>query len=215
VLTRDGFLYILSPDTDDLATHPDVVAAIFKWSAERSSAAVKTAAAAAPATPAESYYAAAGHQPQLPPPPLPPHIMSMAAAMAANVSDMLADGDGGDMHASHTPEDAAAAAAAHPAGTAMAAVGAPAARALERARRAAAPPSVVFPMTATTKLTFAPSVHTDAFEVSDSTGFFGFTNKLLLRATSSEDMVDWVLACNGAIDLVNLGTAAAATGGEP
>jgi hypothetical protein len=214
VLTRDGFLYILSPETDDLATHPDVVAAIFKWSAERSSAAVKTAAAAAPATPAESYYAAAGHQPQLPPPPLPPHIMSMAAAMAANVSDMLADGDGEAAHA-HTPEDAAAAAAAHPAGTAMAAVGAPAARALERARRAAAPPSVVFPMTASTKLTFAPSVHTDAFEVADTTGFFGFTNKVLLRATSAEDMVDWVLACNGAIDLVNLGTAAAATGGEP
>ena len=172
------------------------------------------AAAAAPsASPADAYYAAAGHQPQLPPPPLPPHLRSMAAAMAANVGDLLADGD--DAHASHTPEDAAAAAAAHPAGTAMAAVGAPAIRAIERARRAAAPPSVVFPMTSTTKLTFAPSVHTDAFEVSDSTGFFGFTNKLLLRATSSEDMVDWVLACNGALDLVGLGTAAAASGGEP
>jgi hypothetical protein len=157
--------------------------------------------------------------------------MSMAATYASNVSDMLADGATAEETAaasvvaatSGLSGDAAttsaavaiATAAASATGTAMNAVGAPALRAIEKARKAVAPPSHVFPLTSTTKLTFAPSIHTDAFEISDTTGFFGFTSKLLVRATSPEDMVDWILACNGVIDLVNLGTAAASTGGEP
>jgi hypothetical protein len=144
--------------------------------------------------------------------------MAMAAAYAGNVSDLLlqeegeeeaeedgrrrqrADSGGKGSSSSSAGGDAAAAPSRH---------------ALERSRKAGAPPTHTFPITASTKLAFAPSVHADAFELSDRTGFLGFTNRLTLRAATPDDGVDWVVSINHVLELVALGTAAAATGGEP
>lgn len=54
----------------------------------------------------------------------------------------------------------------------------------------------------------------------ESAGFFsslfsGGVTKLLLRATNPGDAVDWLVAIESVLNLLSLGTAAAATGGEP
>lgn len=277
VLTRDGFLYLLQIDSDaagagtsgsgsgsssssssssaaagdDLATHPDVLHAVLKWSAERlsvsthgvpasqlspaSAAAASTAApsssaagassasagstgafavsgpAAAPIADVDSGIAGA---PPLPAPALPPQLMAMAAAYAGNVSDLLL-AEEGEVEAE---ADGRRRANARGSGSSSSAGGKSAAVSsalLDRARKADRAPGTNFPITASVKLAFAPAVHADAFEISDRSGFLGMTHKLLLRATTPDDAVDWVVALNKAQELVALGTGAAATGGEP
>lgn len=289
VLTRDGFLYLLQIDSDagagtsgsgsgssssssssaaagdDLATHPDVLHAVLKWSAERlsvsthgvpvaqlspasASAAASTAFASGSAS-ASSTAAAGGAAsasggtgafavsgpaaaaavadvdsgiagaPPLPAPALPPQLMAMAAAYAGNVSDLLLAEEGeeeaeadGRRRANARGGSSGSASGSGSGSTRSAAVSS---ALLDRARKADRAPGTNFPITASVKLAFAPAVHADAFEISDRSGFLGMTHKLLLRATTPDDAVDWVVALNKAQELVALGTGAAATGGEP
>lgn len=278
VLTRDGFLYLLQTDSDagsgtsgssaasssssssssvaagdDLATHPDVLHAVLKWSAERLSvsthgapvqhhaAAAATAGAASVTSPGFATTAAPASgaaaslsvgpsaaladldsgiagAPPLPAPALPPQLMAMAAAYAGNVSDLLLAEEGEEEAEAdgrrRTRGGASSSSSSSGGGSKGAAAGVSSAL-LERARKADRAPGTVFPITASVKLAFAPAVHADAFEISDRSGFLGMTNKLLLRATTPDDAVDWVVALNKAQELVALGTGAAATGGEP
>lgn len=146
----------------------------------------------------------------LPPPALPPHIMSLAAAYASNTSDLQAAAAAAAA-ASEGAAKASASAASSTTATALtigadgiAHVGGPAGEAwlLDRCSKAGAAPMQSWGITPTTKLGFAPTVHADAFELSDRTSFLGFTSKLVLRAASPDDCVDWVVALNHVIDIV-------------
>jgi len=65
------------------------------------------------------------------------------------------------------------------------------------AKRAAAPPRLSFALTAATKLAFAPAAHAHAFELADAKGFLaGGTTRLLLRAVHEGDATEWALAIN-------------------
>jgi len=81
VLTRDGFLHLFKTDAEDLASHTDLVAAVF---------------AAPPVSARSSQHAAggdapgAGGVPPLPPPALSPALIALAASLAANVGDIEA-----------------------------------------------------------------------------------------------------------------------------
>ncbi len=70
-------------------------------------------------------------------------------------------------------------------------------------RKAGAPPSTSFELTPTTKLAFAPAVHAQAFEVADAKGWFG-SSKLVLRAVTQDDLVDWMAAINASVDAASL-----------
>jgi hypothetical protein len=67
-------------------------------------------------------------------------------------------------------------------------------------RKAGAPPSTTYELTPSTKLAFAPTVHAHAFELADAKGWFG-SSKLVLRAMSQEDLVDWICAINAMVEV--------------
>ena len=79
VLTRDGFLHLFKTDAEDLASHTDLVAAVF---------------AAPPVSARSSQHSAGGDAPggvpPLPPPALSPALIALAASLAANVGDIEA-----------------------------------------------------------------------------------------------------------------------------
>jgi hypothetical protein len=80
VLTRDGFLHLFSTDAEDLASHADLVTAVFSAAATgpRGNAAVSNEAGDASSGTA------------LPPPALSPALITLAASLANNVADMEA-----------------------------------------------------------------------------------------------------------------------------
>ena len=183
VLTRDGNLHLFDPSAgDDVATHPEVLRAINEWSASRpsttvaaSAAHVKGGAPAAAAAATAAHMAAAAAETAAPSAHILPPPPLPPAVMA--VATNVAD-----MLAVEDVADAP----------------------LARAKKAGAAPPQTFPITATTKLAFAPAAHADAFDISDRTGLFGFTTKLTFRAASPDDCVDWVVAANAVIDMVVL-----------
>lgn len=213
VLTREGSLYLFDPATDDLATHPDVINAINQWSAARPSDSVASIAGsvkrgsvhtgevtpgtststpdvssgAAPAggVTEPQQYSGGAHM-HLPPPPLPADLMRMAAAYSSNVADLLPADSG--TSSSGTEEDP-----------------------VQLAKKANSAPSQSIPIIASTKLIFAPTIHPDAFEITDKSGFLGFSTKIPLRGASPDGCVDWVVALNAVIEAV---TQLAAAGGE-
>jgi hypothetical protein len=151
VLTRDGFLHIFDTE-DDLATHPDVLAAAFK-ATTRGYGHFRTEG---PSLEGEG-------RPQ---PALPPTVIASAVANSSRIDDLVVDG------------------ALDP---------------FARAKKAAAPPTLSFELTNTTKLAFTPTVHAHAFELQDAKGWFA-SNKLLLRAVDQDDMVEWIGTFNALIE---------------
>jgi hypothetical protein len=212
VLTRDSQLHLFALD-EDLATHPDVIAAIFR-----------------PATAdAPGYGGSAGHL----------QALSAAVVEAANSARAAAAQKGGADGDSVDIADAAAAAGKatpRPVGGGGGGggggffrlpppalpgelIGYAASYAnrvddllpagpdpvprdfdpLALPRKAGTPPGTSFELTASTKLGFANSYHAHAFELADAKGWFG-SSKLLLRALNQEDMVDWICALNAMVD---------------
>ena len=69
--------------------------------------------------------------------------------------------------------------------------------ALSLATKAGAPPTSSFVLTPTAKVGASPGVHAHAFELSDKSGWFGSSTRLVLRATSAEDAAEWTAAIEG------------------
>ena len=165
MLTRDAHLHLFSFD-EDLATHPDVVTALFRSSSmgyggtSRELYELATRGVGSPAAPATS----------LPPPALPSSLVQYAAAHAARVDDM------------------ATAATAAP----QAELSEP----LALLRRAGAAPGRSHALSPTTKTFLLSQLHPLAFEVSEAaSGFFQQGGwKAILRAGGEGDLKDWLAA---------------------
>jgi hypothetical protein len=213
VLTRDCQLHLFGLE-EDLATHPDVINAIFKPASggvggfggsgsdlQAISAAVVDAAVAEKANAAAKASAAAragadGDSEDI-----------ADAAAAAGVESPKAP-----RHASTPfrlpgpalPPELIAFASAYAARvddlTQPQSAGSSPPDPLAGPRKAGTPPSHTFELSPSTKLAFAPNVHVHAFELSDSKGSWFSANKLLLRAVGQEDMLDWTLAINNMVD---------------
>jgi hypothetical protein len=158
VLTRDGFLHLFATDSEDLASHSDLVSAVFSSPATNSRAAASAAAAAAGDAPA-------GESSALPPPALSPALISLAASLANNVSDM---------------EAAAAAGTVQP---------------VALARRSATLPGLTVQIGPSTALAFLPQVHPHAWEIGGERGSWFSGGRQTLRAGSVEEAAEWVVAC--------------------
>jgi hypothetical protein len=205
VLSRDGQLHVFNTD-DDLATHPELLAAILNFNQhaaghgslstatamlhlERGAAAAAAGTGAAPA---------AGSSDGDDSEDITEAAAAAAAKAAAEAARATAKPANVPLPPPALPADLMASAAAYAANVAD--LSAPSVDPLGLARKAGTPPQTSFALTPTTKLAFAPSVHAHAFELSDSKGWFGGA-KLQLRGMTQDDAVDWVVACNAVVDL--------------
>ena len=187
VLTRDAQLHLFSLE-EDLATHLDVLAAIFPLvdAATNASGHSQSVAAAAPAAEGAAPSSANVNVPR---PALPPDLMQLAVAYAARLDP---------------PEPAGAerpSAATAPGGLED--------PLLSKMRRAGAAPTQSFELTGTTKLAFAPAVHAHAFLLADksSGGWFSTARELIVRAMNAHDALDWQLALSAQVDTLSAAAA--------
>ena len=246
VLTRDGVLHVFQTDSDDVATHEELLLIVLRYSSlERYGSGGGAPQQGRP----QRGVAPPPQQPQALPHDVIPRAISSAVAVTAaapdsataasaaqqgseadhppaavtNGQDISVDAPEGQ--AAQPPTVLAAVAAALPAVMAVAAASSapmslpppalpahiikaaadyatnvsdlqpPAINAdlTGMAKKAEAPATAVFQLTPTTKTVLQPSVHANAFELVDKTGWFGST-RLTLRATSGEDVADWCTA---------------------
>ena len=191
VLTRDAQLHLFSLE-EDLATHPDVLAAIFPLADAATNASghsQSVASAAGAAAGAAEGAAPPGVNANVPRPALPPDLMQLAVAYAARLDP---------------PEPAGAerpSAATAPGGLED--------PLLSKMRRAGAAPTQSFELTGTTKLAFAPAVHAHAFLLADksSGGWFSTARELIVRAMNAHDALDWQLALSASVDTLSAAAA--------
>jgi hypothetical protein len=214
---------VLSSGSEDVATHPDVLQALFRLgqggtagiggtglevaasaavvgadsSAARaaqydgeSAEDVTDAAASRDPWPGRTPVKASGRSAKLPDPALSQELLAYASAYATRVSDLLPPTMGGTGLAT-------APAGLYAGATAVE-------YALGLLRSADSSPSFTVELTPTAKFSFAPQSGPFILEVSDTkSGWMGSsTSKVLLRASGSEDMLDWIVAGNACVDML-------------
>lgn len=204
ILTRDGHLHVFNTD-DDLATHPELLASILNFNPHavgHGSLNQGNAMLHLEAKPTTTGAGGSGAGSSSDGAEDSEDITEAAAAAAAKASAEAARAAAKPANVPlpppALPSELMSSAAAFAANVTDMAT--PAVDPLALARKATAPPQASFVLSPTTKLAFAPSVHAHAFELSDSKGWFGGA-KLLLRAMTQDDAVDWVVACNAVVDL--------------
>lgn len=199
VLTRDAQLHLFALD-EDLATHPDVIAAFFKLASGGCAGHGGTARDVHAFLEATQHYTAAAQQAEA--------AASVAAIVDAAGAGAVADQPSASSRAASRlvrptvglpppalPSGHVSFAAAYAAkADDYAALGVDA---LALAKAAGSSPSVSFACTPSTHVAFVPAVHAHAFELREERGLFaGGTHRLVMRANSDGDAAAWVLALN-------------------